>query len=76
MKLTITANTDQIRYWAQSALHGFEDLKEADVVANAQSDLQSILRYCDKVDGSWASSGLFQTGEPLVPLGRRAKRGE
>jgi hypothetical protein len=40
----------QVRYWAQSALNGFETLDHWDAVENARDDLRSILSYLEALD--------------------------
>lgn len=47
-RLTISA--DQIRWWAQSGLNGFDTLSHDLAVENAKADLTAILAYLDALD--------------------------
>lgn len=46
----LVPHPDQIRYYAQSALNGFETLALEDAVSNAQDELREILNYLDRTD--------------------------
>lgn len=43
-------HSDQIRWYAQSALNGFDDLTPDDAIENAKHDLRSLLAYLDRAD--------------------------
>ena len=50
MMVALAPHPAQIRYWAQSALNGFETLDRWDAVENARDDLRSILAYLAALD--------------------------
>ena len=52
MIVALAPHPAQIRYWAQSALNGFETLEHWDAVENARDDLRSILAYIAALDGA------------------------
>ena len=40
---------EQVRYYALAALNGFDDLEDADAIANARSELDALVRYLDRL---------------------------
>ena len=46
----MTPHPDQIRWYAKSALNGFETLEPEDAIENARFDLRSLLAYLDRAD--------------------------
>ena len=46
----MSVHPDQIRWYAQSALSGFETFRGDDAVENAKADLRSLLDYLDRAD--------------------------
>lgn len=48
----IAIHPDQIRWYVQSALSGFETLGPEDAVDNALHDLRRILAYLDSLDAA------------------------
>jgi hypothetical protein len=50
MIVRMTAHPDQIRWWAQSALNGFDTLDTESAIANAKCDLIALLDYLDRTD--------------------------
>jgi len=50
MIVRIAASPEQIRWYAQSALNGFDDLSPVDAIENAKHDLRSLLAYLDALD--------------------------
>ena len=60
----MTPHPDQIRWYAKSALNGFETLEPADAIENARFDLRSLLAYLDRADDT-----VHIDGEKLVGQG-------
>lgn len=58
MLVKIDAHPDQIRWYAQSALNGFNDLDPADAVENAKADLRAILEYLDHTQKAVPVAGI------------------
>ena len=48
----VIAHPDQIRWYAQSALSGFETLTTADAIENACHDLRRLLEYLSALDAA------------------------
>jgi len=48
----LTAHPDQIRWYVQGAINGFEDLEREDAIENALHDLRAILAYLDALDAA------------------------
>ncbi len=78
MIATLSVSPSQIRWFAQSALNGFDDLSRDDAVENAKHDLRSLLAYLDALDG--ANDPVLELGvksiEPGVRLEVRARNVE
>ena len=70
MLITLAPNIDQIRWLAQSAYNGFEDLNTEDAIANAKSDLETLLLYLDGLNNADNAVGeFFISGiEPQIHL--------
>lgn len=47
MLVALAPSSDQIRYYAASAMNGFETLDAATAIENARDDLSALLRYLD-----------------------------
>lgn len=66
-------DASQLRFWAQSALNGFETLDPATAAEVAQADMRALLAYLDTLEGADAVtvSAVMQV-EPRVTfkLGR------
>jgi len=45
-------DTSQLRFYAQSALNGFDTLDPEDAAENAKADLRSLLAYIGALDGA------------------------
>jgi hypothetical protein len=56
----LMAHPDQIRWYVQGAINGFEDLEREDAIENALHDLRAILAYLDALDV--ASEAVLVTG--------------
>jgi hypothetical protein len=56
----LTAHPDQIRWYVQEALNGFEDLEREDAVEGALHSLRRILEYLDALDA--ANEAVLVTG--------------
>jgi hypothetical protein len=52
MIVALSAHPDQLRYYAQSALSGFDTLDIDDAVENAKADLCSLLAYIDGLNAA------------------------
>lgn len=50
MLVRLLPSSDQVRWYAQTALNGFDTLDLIDAVENAKNDLQAILAYLDALD--------------------------
>ncbi len=46
----LQVHPDQVRWYAQSALNGFETLESEDAIENAKADLRSLLAYLCALD--------------------------
>lgn len=49
MLISIHPSCEQIRYYAHSALNGFDDLEAEDAIENARSELVGLLRYIESL---------------------------
>ena len=58
MIVKLVAHPDQIRWWVDSALTGFDTLDTETAVANAKSDLRSLLSYLDRTNDAVTVLGL------------------
>ncbi len=47
MPVGLTLSAEQVRYYALSALHGFDDLDAETATLNAKSELTGLLNYLD-----------------------------
>ncbi len=52
MIVALHAHPDQLRYYAESALSGFETLDRDDAVENAKGELRSLLAYLAALDAA------------------------
>ncbi len=52
MIVKLAIHPDQIRWYVQSALNGFDTLDKDDAIENACHDLRSILTYLDALDAA------------------------
>ena len=59
MLVNFTANVEQIRWHAQSALNGFETLDLETAAYEAQSELRALLRYLDGLDSANSAPPIF-----------------
>lgn len=50
MIVKLAAHSDQIRYWAQSALNAFKTLDQETAIEVASADLAALLAYLDRTD--------------------------
>ena len=50
MIVRLSPHPDQIRWWVQSALGGFDTLDRETAIANAKGDLAALLAYLDRTD--------------------------
>lgn len=46
----LALSSDQIRWYAQSAISGFDTLDADDAIENAKADLLSLMAYLDGID--------------------------
>lgn len=66
----LSVHPDQIRWYAQSALNGFDTLDKDDAIEHAKSDLRAILAYLaalDRADDPLLVAGV-ETIKPGVGL--------
>ena len=59
----LAINPDQVRWYAQSALSGFDTLSPENAVENAKADLRSLLVYLDAANDAVLVLGI----EPVEP---------
>lgn len=62
----ISASPSQVRWFANSALSGFDDLSLEDAVENAKHDLRALLAYLDALDAA-DDPVLELLGKPVEP---------
>lgn len=72
----LVPDTSQIRFWAQSALNGFETLEPDDALENARADLHALLDYINGLEGAEAIpvAGLIDV-ELRIALERAVREG-
>ena len=63
MLVSVHASPNQLRWWLQSALNGFEDLDASTAIEHARSELAAALRYLDALDA--AEDAVVTFGAPL-----------
>lgn len=76
MMVALTPHPAQIRYWAQSALSGFETLAASDAVENAKHDLRSILAYLAALDRADYAVPVFGIETVKARIGLKLIAGE
>lgn len=59
MLVALAPSPDQIRYYAVSAMNGFETLDAETAIANAKDDLSGLLRYLDALAAADNSVPIF-----------------
>lgn len=52
MQAKLSPHPDQIRWYVQSAISGFDTLSTEDAIENAKHDLHRILEYLDAMDAA------------------------
>lgn len=74
----LTIHPDQVRWYVQSALSGFDTLDHGDAVENALHDLRRLLQYLDALDA--ANEAVLVAGvagiEPGIRLELRVCEGD
>lgn len=65
----LTAHPDQIRWYVQEALNGFDDLDREDAIEGALQSLRRIIEYLDALDA--ANEAVLVTGLRGVKPGVR-----
>jgi hypothetical protein len=58
MIVKLVPHPDQIRWWVQSALYGFDTLDRETAVENAKADLTALLSYLDRTDDATRILGI------------------
>ena len=66
----VTSSIEQIKWYAQSALNGFETLDLAMAAECAQSELRALIRYCEAFDNTDNTVAVLVNGgvEPKIVL--------
>jgi hypothetical protein len=58
MLVKIQIDPNQVRWYCQSAMNGFDDLATDDAIENAKSDLRALLEYVDHTDKAVCVAGI------------------
>jgi len=67
----LTAHPDQVRWYASSALMGFDTLEGQAAVEHAKHDLRAIIAYLDALDA--ADDAVLVSGVKTIEPGVRLK---
>jgi len=67
MLVSVHASPNQLRWWLQSALNGFEDLDPAAAIENARSEIAAALEYLARLDAIEDAVAVFG----VVPIEAR-----
>ena len=70
MLVSMHASPNQLRWWLQSALNGFEDLDAATAIENARAEITAALEYLSRLDGVEDAVAVFG----VVPIEARIER--
>lgn len=65
MLVRLAAHPDQIRWWAESTLNGFDTLDAETAIENAKADMRSLLAYLDRTNDAVSVLGVVPV-EPAV----------
>lgn len=76
MIVALNAHPDQLRYYAESALSGFETLDLPDAVENAKGELRSLLAYLAALDATNYSVPVFGVETIKARIGLKLVSGE
>lgn len=63
MIVILMSDPDQIRWWVQSALNGFDTLEQDTASANAKAELSALLAYLDRTEDATRVFGVV----PIKP---------
>jgi hypothetical protein len=72
MLVSVGISAEQVRYYAKSALNGFDDLAPSDGIANARSEIRALLAYIDALSPTDDTVPVF--GLSVVDGSRRLVR--
>ena len=72
MIAAVSPSSEQIRYYALSALNGFDDLDVIDAISNAKSELCALVSYLDALAPTDDAVPIF--GLRVIDGGARLER--
>jgi len=76
MIVALHAHPDQLRYYAESALSGFETLDLGDAIENAKGELRSLLAYLAALDAANYAVPVFGIETVKAGVGLKLVSGE
>lgn len=68
----LSAHPDQIRWYVESAINGFDTLEAADAIENAKADLLGLLEYIAYLEGADNTVPVLRVGSAETWIGRES----
>jgi hypothetical protein len=76
MLVSVHASPNQLRWWLQSAINGFDDLDPREAIANARAELAAALEYLDRLDATEDAVAVFGVVPIEARIDRKGRPGE